>query len=109
MKRDLGPWIDGKLGMSQQRGLTTAWGGHQSQHFELLEEGDCPAATLPLCVSFRHLNINNDIKSLESDQKRVTKMVNGLNCNLYKEWQKLLDFFGLEKTEGGPHCSLQLP
>ena len=50
-----------------------------------------------------------DIKLLECVQRRVTKMMKGLKGKAYKDCLRSLTLFRLEKAEGWPHHSLQLP
>ncbi|KAJ7407605.1 hypothetical protein BTVI_62540 [Pitangus sulphuratus] len=109
-ERDLGVLLDGKLNISQQclgsqQGQLCP-GGHQAKHHQLVEGGVCPALLCTgvaspgmSCAVLGNLSIKKDTKLLESVQRRVMKMVKGLEGKPYKEWLRSLGLFSLQKRK----------
>ncbi|KAJ7425592.1 hypothetical protein WISP_22891 [Willisornis vidua] len=117
MERELGVLVDGKLDMSQQcpgsQEGQPCPGGHQAQHRQLGEGGDCPALLCTGAASPRALgsvlglhNIKIIMRS-QSVQKRTMKMVKHLERKPFEEhlgapWSVQP---GEEETKGKPHCN----
>lgn len=59
---------------------------------------------LEYCAQFDISQNKKDIKLLESIQRRVMRMVKGLEGKLYEELLWSVCFFSLEETEKRPHC-----
>lgn len=64
---------------------------------------------LEYCAQFEIPQNKKHIKLLERIQRRVMRMVKGLEGKLYEEPLWSVGFFRLEETEKKPHCNLKHP
>ncbi|GAB0177019.1 hypothetical protein GRJ2_000167100 [Grus japonensis] len=107
-ERDLGVWVDGKLNMSQQCALAAkranrVLGCIKHSIASWLREVTIPLCTalvqphLHYCAEFWVPQYKKDIKLLKGVQRRVTKMVKGLEGKTYEEQLRSFGLFSLEK------------
>ncbi|KAK4816037.1 hypothetical protein QYF61_011027 [Mycteria americana] len=108
VERDLEVWVDGKLNMSQQCALAaktanSVLGCIKHSIANWSREVIAPPGTslvwhhLKYSVQFWVPQYKEDIKLWECVQRRMTKMVKGLEGKTYEEHQRSLSLFSLEK------------
>ncbi|KAK4816503.1 hypothetical protein QYF61_017464 [Mycteria americana] len=103
-ERDLGVWVGGKLNMSQQCALAAKKASRVLGCIKHSTASRSREAIVPPCTALvrPHLEYSvpqykKDIKLLERVQRRVTKMVKGLEGKTYEEQLRSLGLFSLEK------------
>ncbi|KAK4823420.1 hypothetical protein QYF61_001875 [Mycteria americana] len=109
-ERDLGAWVDGKLNMSQHCALAAKRASHVLGCIKHSIASRWREVMVPLCTALVQPHLEycvqfwvpqyKDIKLLECVQRRMTKIVKGLEDKTYKERLRSLDLFSLEKAEG---------
>ena len=119
-ERDLRVWVDGMLNMSQECALTAKRTNRVLGYITHSVDNQSREVIVPVCtallrphfkycVQFWVPQYEKDIRLLECVQRRVAKMVRGLEGKTAEERLRSLGLFSFEKSEGCPHGSLQLP